>query len=269
VITILLSHERSGSHLLGEFLGASNAVHVYDEVCNANAVDPERHEASFFRFQSELIVRQQPKIFVPSYESQMELGKAYFSFLLSRQDRSNIVVDIKYGHVRNFDWFWTPPFKRPLLFDICRVNGIRVIHLYRENVVDAAISAAVAKQTQVWHSWQLADQNATTKVSINVESVVTEAMLLSEQIRWISKVWMPGTQHRAITYEALTAGIPDDPQGILKETAEFVGGTAPESFAPRLRKLARRHEDQLANLDALKIACERAGLGHFLGAGAA
>ena len=49
MITILLSHERSGSHLLSELLDLFKGVSSVGEVCNARAV-PVEDEESFHRF---------------------------------------------------------------------------------------------------------------------------------------------------------------------------------------------------------------------------
>jgi hypothetical protein len=264
MITVLLSHERSGSHLLGEFLATAANIHMYDEVCNANAVNPSKHEVSFFRFQSNFIRHTGEEYFVPTHSAQMTLGKNYFEFLLARQKNNNIVIDIKYGHVRNFDWFWTPIFRRPLFFDICKDNSIKILHLYRENVVEAAISAAIAQKRQIWHSWQLQSGAENERYSIDPDEVVREALLLREQIHWIRHQWLPGCQNHEITYETLTSSLGSADRDPLDAVARFAGGSAPAQFAPKLKKLGRHPREQLSNADNLRAACEKSGLGNFV-----
>jgi len=52
-LVILLSHERSGSHYLAEMLESGSESISLDEVCNFEAVDPDKSNASFFRFRSD------------------------------------------------------------------------------------------------------------------------------------------------------------------------------------------------------------------------
>jgi hypothetical protein len=249
---------------MGEFLATSTNVHVYDEVCNAHAVDPNHDKASFFRFQSCFVASIGQKYYVPTESNQMLLGERFFKFLLEAQHAEHIVVDIKYGHIRNFDWFWTPLFRRPLLFQICEVNEFQILHLYRDNVVDAAISAAIAEKRQVWHSWQVNEVSGSEKIAIPVEAVVSAATLLREQVKWIKGRWLPGCRHREVTYESFTSSLINGDRKTLDSLASFVGGSAPQHFLPKLQKLGRHPREQLSNADQLRDACEKGGLGAFV-----
>ena len=261
MITLMISHERSGSHLLGELLWATGA-HVYDEVCNAHAVDPKTYPQSFHRFRHDYTLADPDFALAPSLERQVAFDRAYFEHLAALQPDKNVVVDIKYAHIHNFERYWWPVFRRALLFHVCQIADIRVLHLHRVNVLEAAVSAHVSKARQVWHSWQEeAAQRVDDRHELHVATVIEDAQFLVEQTRWIKRC-LPGVTAHEITYEALTHMVASG-EGVA-ELAAFVGGAAPESFEPKLQKLGRPLRETVINYDALADACRAAGLGAYL-----
>ena len=94
----------------------------------------------------------------------------------------DIVVDIKYGHVHNFEWWWCPPLVRPFLFFFCQERDIGIIHLYRENVVEATVSSLIADRRRIWHSWQVKpDSDMKAKHQLAAYDVVRRAKMLQRQ----------------------------------------------------------------------------------------
>ena len=263
---IMLSHERSGSHLLGDYIATLSDVARIDEVCNPATVSPIESPRSFHRFKYEWLVSERDAALMASYSQQCAFVSRYFDFLHNQSGRRKIVVDIKYGHVHNFEWVWNPPFRRPLLFHVAQTDGIGILHLFRHNVLEAAVSAHLAVARQVWHSWEPgAATIAADKQKINVSTVIQHALLLREQNQWIATNWVGGAKYLPITYEDLVASLSAPAnENCLSKISDFLKVAPKESFVPKSTKLARPLPEAVANYDELCLACERAGLADFL-----
>src|SRR5215475_5564753 len=94
--TILLSHERSGSHLLGEYIASLSGATMFDEVCNARSVKPSDGGASYHRFRHEAILRDPQLVLEPTRERHTAFVRSYFDHLSRLRPNKNVVVDIKY-----------------------------------------------------------------------------------------------------------------------------------------------------------------------------
>jgi hypothetical protein len=259
---ILLSHERSGSHLIGEFIATVADFRMYDEVCNPDAVKPTKHTESFFRFRHDALLKDPSMLLAPSSQKHREFVKAYFSYLLSLSRTPKIAVDIKYGHVHNFELFWWPILERPALFNICEQENIRIVHLYRENVVEATVSALVASKRKVWHSWQAGSETAMSRFKLPVHEVVKKARLLEQQTAWF-RDWTGKNAKLAITYEQIASELGKG--GALDKTITgFLGASLKTPFKPRVQKLTPPLREVVENFEELARACNDAGLARFV-----
>jgi len=260
---ILLSHERSGSHFVGEFLSTLADFRMYDEVCNPDAVKPSKHRESFYRFKYEALQVNPNLLMEPTGRSHREFVASYFAYLRSISRYSNIAVDIKYGHVHNFEWHWWPILERPSLFAICQENDFAIVHLYRENVVEATVSAVIAAQRKIWHSWQMGDDTAADQLyKVPVFEIVRRAQLLERQTN-LFKDWTSDNNKMAITYEQASAELGKG--GELDETlTKFMGAPLRKPFEPRVKKLTKPLREVVENFGDLKRACGNAGLARFV-----
>jgi LPS sulfotransferase NodH len=264
MFTIIVSHERSGSHLLAELLKNFGGLRVFDEVCNADAVAPNAGSASFHWFRLDWAKKYPDLAMRPSFGNVRDFGRAYFDYLAEKAPAKNCAVDIKYGHLHNFDPAWHPVFRRPMLFTLCETMPMKVIHLYRENVVEATVSAHIAEATKVWHSWQAdAKPELPTTHRLNIWQVVRDSVLLREQTKWISENWLQDTDNFKITYDTLSR-VANEGGPEIAQLAKFVGGKEVKPFAPKLKKLGQKLQDSVSNYAELVAACESAGLGQFL-----
>jgi hypothetical protein len=114
-LVIMLSHERSGSHFVADMLKSSAKLVSVDEVCNFNAVDPYKSKLSFFRFRHECQQKNPEFAYRPDYDNLTAFCDSYFAHLLSSTKVERVLVDIKYGHVHNFEIGWWPSESRPFL----------------------------------------------------------------------------------------------------------------------------------------------------------
>jgi hypothetical protein len=261
-VIILLSHERSGSHLLGEYLNSLENVKVYDEVCNPDAIKPLKERASFFRFRYEAVQADPSLSLEPTIEKHAAFVRSYFEYLASLRSEQTIVIDIKYGHVHNFEWCWWPILERPLLLRLCESANFGVLHLFRNNVVEAVASAMIADKTKVWHSWEASSQGGSKTIKLPAQIVARQAKLLERQNNWF-KGWIGKNRKLSVTYEALAAKLGQDAD-FDSQLAEFVGGKRRESFSPRHQKVTRPLPEVIENYADVVRACEEAGLTEHL-----
>lgn len=261
---ILISHERSGSHLVAEAMHAFGLIQRVDEVCNIGAVSPLNSALSFHRFQYDWAQENRDEFLMQKFEDRRKFVDAYFNFLADKFPKADVLVDIKYGHFHNFDPFWHPVFSTPMLFEVLKAPGFKTIHLSRRNVVEAAVSGEVADVRGVWHSWQegaAAKQEQTHQ--LDVGRVVKRAKLLKMQNRWISEEWLSGVDAKSVQYESFVDSLNGDRKE-LDDLATFLSKTADPEWLPTLKKLGKPLRETVENYDELARACDAAGLGEFL-----
>lgn len=262
MIAVLLSHERSGSHLVGEFV-ASLGFRMLDEVCNPNAVNPFTEDRSWLRYRADWTEANREVALKPGYRDHMAFLEGYFTHLRQGSDRP-VAVDIKYGHIHNFESFWKPVFQRPILFEALEAFDIPIVHLHRRNVVETAVSAEIAEQRRVWHSWQQKDAGeAERSFTLPVGRIVSEAALYRQQADWIGGHWIGQARAFDLVYEDVVAALAGEGD-VLDRLAAFLGSRRNLAWAPRLQKLGRPLDRQVENYAELKAACAAAGLAEFL-----
>jgi len=263
---ILLSHERSGSHFFGEFLSTLAGFRMFDEVCNPDAVRPAKHIESFHRFRYEAIEKNPLLLLEPSVQRHREFVRDYFAYLLSIARAPNFAVDIKYGHVQNFEWCWWPILERPSLFSICEDNDIGIVHLYRGNVVEATVSSMIANHRKIWHSWQIKeDSDTNTPVRLPAYEVARKAKLLQQQTN-LFKDWTARNKKLAVTYEQVAAELGKGGE-LDSSVTQFLGTQLKRSFQPRVQKLTQPLHAAVENFEELQKVCTEAGLGSFVSGG--
>lgn len=256
MLTFIVSHERSGSHLLAEAIASFSGVRVFDEVCNPHAVPPDDRPESLHAFRSNWFRARPDHLRHPSFVKQMDLNEAFFLHLQALAAPNSAVADVKYAHIHNFEEVWWPLFRRPSFFFACQRFGIRIIHLHRLNTLEAAVSAQIASKRKLWHSWQKNDENLPEgKVDLPIDAVVSDALLLIDQARWISSHWLAGVEHIEVSYEDLTRSVVDGNDAFFRVIASHVGGLNVALFKPNLQKLGKPLAESIANYEAFASAC--------------
>jgi LPS sulfotransferase NodH len=260
---ILLSHERSGSHLVGEYLRSLTGFRMFDEVCNPDAIKPKRHAESFFRFKYDYIMKHSELLLEPTRQGYSQFVQAYLDHLLKLAAPQNAVVDIKYGHIQNFEAWWWPMLERPSLLNICETARVGVLHLFRENTVEATVSSMIADKRKVWHSWQVKPDTAMDrKFELPAREVVRKAKVLEREIHWVRE-WVRTNNMLEITYERVSAELGRG--GALDAALTNFLGSAPKGpFNPRVQKLGRSMREMVENFGELKAACDSAGMDHLV-----
>ena len=261
-LTLQLSHDRSGSHYLGSFVRALPGYRMVDEICNPEAVDPESNPLSFFGY------RHRRSADSPDFELRRRtdvntaLFDQYFSFVLAQSSGKSVVIDIKYGHVHNFEIAWWPIFRKPFLFEYAQSRRLKMIHLSRWNSLETVISGEVAESRRMWHA--IAEKPAASEsdaITVNCRRVLEQVLQLNQQKEAFSK-WSRGARCLTLLYEELTD--PAIGAECRARIAKFLGTGAPASFVSPYRKVTPALHHIVRNWEELSDFCRVNGLTHYL-----
>jgi hypothetical protein len=261
-LALLVSHDRSGSHYLGSYIRSLPNYRMVDEVCNEQAVDPVSNPLSFFGFRhklaadnSDYALRRRPDVVAA-------LLDAYFSFVLLQSEAKRVAIDIKYGHVHNFEIAWWPIFRRPFLFEYAQSRRIKVIHLSRWNSLETVVSGEVAERRKLWHA--VGDKPQATEadaIAIDCKRMHDQIALLNEQKAAFDK-WIHGARSLSVLYEDMTN--PWSGEDCRARIASFLGGKAPKEFSSPYRKVTPPMAKIVRNWAEVSLYCRENGMAQYL-----
>lgn len=259
----LISHERSGSHYLADMLVSSAEVHYFDEVCNFNAINPDVSPISFFRFRREAQVSDPDIALRPSPESNTRLIDAYLHHLWGLgKGKKKIFLDIKYGHVHNFEIGWWPSERRPFLLQYLEKSGIKIIHLTRRDSLAAVVSGILADKARVWHRKGDKPREPAPAARIPAQKAVHEALAL-EREKENFFAWLATNATINVEYEDLAASR----QRVMTQVCEFVGVRSPAKFESSYRKVTPPLREVVENYDDIVKLAQSLGNGRLRFAG--
>lgn len=256
-LIFLLSHERSGSHLLAGYL-KNFGITTSDEVCNNQGKEEPFSRTQFSAFLEET-AKSQTKFLYRTSAGVQRLIRDYFNHLeRCFGSRSQTLVDVKYGHLHNFSSFWSMPGWTPDLIAQVTQAGHQIIHLYREDLFSTIVSNFVAHSRQLWNMAETAEQtpeaeHAQHQLTLHPKEFFRWAWALSESIRltrWT--LHFDHIDHLEIRYEEIKPG------NLTDETASRIAGyleleNADKSkFIPQTKKMTAKPEQIIANYEELR-----------------
>jgi hypothetical protein len=261
-IVLLISHERSGSHFLASYIRALANNRTVDEVCNEGAVDPATNPMSFFGFRHKR-AQQNPEFGLrrnPAVVSR--LLDEYFAFVAASGEGANTTIDVKYGHVHNFEVGWWPVLRRPFLFEYVKKNEIRIIHLSRWNTLETVISGYVAESRKVWHSiGDNPDAQLSDAITVNPRRLADQIARLNEQKSSFFR-WTRELRCLTISYEELVH--PDIGVEARARIASFLDADPLTGFQSSYRKVTPGMEMVVRNWEEVQEFCRDHQLAHYL-----
>jgi hypothetical protein len=224
---ILISHERSGSHYVSDMLMAASTIQSVDEVCNFNAVNPESSKASFLGFKREAGISNPDIVLRPSPSSMGELLGLYLGRLQGLvKPEKQILIDVKYGHVHNFEIGWWPSERRPFLLQWLEQRDIKIVHLSRRDSLAATVSGYIADKRRVWHRKTGDEVPATPPVRVPVQRMVHEALLLEgEKQNFVN--WLAGNRCFHLEYETVAG---EGRDSVMNQLCSFLAIPPPVEF---------------------------------------
>lgn len=248
-LVVLLSHERSGSHYLAEMLASGGDLVSLDEVCNFNAVAPEKSKTSYFGFRRQWQEAHPDLAMRPDAAAAGCFLDDWLSHILALTPAAKVLLDIKYGHVHNFEPGWWPSEHRPYLVKYLDRRRVAVIHLVRRNTIEAVVSALAAEKAGVWHRRAGANHTAPAKMRVPVPNVVHRALLLQrERENFVS--WLAGARCFDIAYEDIreSGAVKND---VLSRLCDYLGIRA-SRFTSTLERMTPPIRDLVENYGELR-----------------
>lgn len=245
-VVVLLSHERSGSHLLKHLLEANPKVSTTGEICNLDYVT-EADETSFFLFRNNLS-RFHPEILSPFQDCMDVVLDGYFHKLKTTLSSEVILVDIKYGHVHNLSAYWMGHGWDNTFIAYLKSRNVKVVHLYRRNVFSAVASAHLSNALRQWSSDKGIVEDA--RVPIPKDVFFSQLVgLASEVITWrhrLKPLSVFSLSYEEVSDSAAT-GYP-----IVLELGRFLGLTPDWSPSAADKKMSPPIEELVTNFGELK-----------------
>ncbi len=261
-LALLVSHDRSGSHYLGSFVRALPGHRMVDEVCNEQAIDPVKDPLSFLGYRYRRSLEHADYGLRRRADVVSALLDEYFAFVLAQSDGKRVVIDIKYGHVHNFEIAWWPVFRKPFLFEYAQSRKMKVVHLSRWNSLETVVSGEVAEQRKQWHA--IGDRAQATEadaIMIDCRRILDQILLLNQQKDAFAK-WTQGTKCLAVLYEDLTG--PSSGQNCRARIANFLGDKEPQVFESPYLKVTPPLQQIVRNWPEVAIFCRDNGLAQYL-----
>lgn len=265
-LVVMLSHERSGSHFVANMLRSSGKLVSVDEVCNFNAVDPSRSRLSFFRFRHEYQLKNPELAYRPESQSLTAFCDRYFAHLLASTKAAKVLVDIKYGHVHNFEIGWWPSETRPFLAKYLESRNVAILHLVRRDPVAATVSNFVAKKTGVWHrhaemsGGQETPETQRKKYTVPSKKIVHDALALQRENDNFFD-WLSTNRCCHIAYEDCSRE--SHRKDTMKAVFGFLGLGPQADYPSSLVKVTPPLKDVVENYDELQHAIGLFGQGRL------
>lgn len=261
-LTLLISHDRSGSHYLGSYIRSLPQQTMTDEVCNEQALDPVRDSLSFFGFRYRRSLEDPDYSLRRSPSVVSKLLDEYFAFALESSPPGGVTIDVKYGHVHNFEAAWWPIFRKPFLFEYAGSRGLKVIHLCRWNTLETIISGEVAEARKVWHAvGQQKPAGPADAVDVNTRHLARQIQMLNEQKAAIFR-WTKSLRCLPLLYEELID--PVQGRACRERIAEFLGSAPPKEFSSPYRKVTPPIHLVIRNWAEVSTFCRENELSHYL-----
>jgi hypothetical protein len=251
-VIVLLCHERSGSHYFKELISSHPSLEATAEVCNYAATQ-SHYKLGYFRFRNSLFL-QRPELMAPTLENMQEILDMYFSFIRSCATKNFILLDLKYGHVPNFNGFWSASGWPPAFMGYLKSRDIPVVHLYRRNVFEAVASSLRANKTKVWNA---AKKDTVGDISLRIDP----KMMFFRLSGWAHEIcawryYLRALRHCEVTYEDLC--LPADLRNAhLNRIVSFLGQSTDWTPKSTLSKVSPDVATYVINYDELRTLAER------------
>jgi hypothetical protein len=194
----------------------------------------------------------------PSEETNTRLLDAYLQHLSdAAQDTSKLLVDIKYGHVHNFEQGWWPSEWRPFLLMYLEKREIKIIHLTRRDSLAAVVSGHVADNRRVWHKMAGEPAPLLPKARIGAMRAVNEALALErEKEKFFA--WLRPNTCFPMTYEEL-ADSDASRHDVMIRLCNFLEIRIPAEFRSVYLRVTPSLPEAVENYDELVQASHELG----------
>lgn len=245
-ICLLLAVERSGTHLLRSLLGNVRGVVAPGEVCNATVPQNRNAKTSYFRYRQQAYL-ENPELFFPTEPVQRKFLDGYMDSLRSSYPGKKLVVlDVKYAHVHNFNFFWWDPLEKPYLIQYAKRQRLKILHLVRRKVYRTAISGFYAGETGIWRA-KSEEETRQIRITVDLEKLQKKALGIARTIARFED-WLSGSPHLQVDYEDLT----ENREHVLESLQSYLGLKHEIVDEPGFVKTTPPLEETIENYDEIE-----------------
>lgn len=239
---LIISAQRSGSTLIRTMLDSHPAISCYGEVF----LPTYRKQYSFYNYLSQAGHSKVVSVILRS-----PLVTTFLDQLYSAKQSVAIGFKIMYDQASY------RPYKFPMVLTYARKNGIKVIHLVRENSFRVCLSRQFARASKTYHISETQNQSALT---IDIPLLLSEIKLLEQKKSWCRSK-LKRLDSIEVCYETFIANKPNESVRILN----FIGvDESLELHSPLQKVLTAPINEAVINYTELSLAIKNAGYGKFL-----
>ncbi len=249
-VVLLIGHERAGTNLLRSILQTHSDICCYGEICNCgDGIEAAKaFTANFFNYKVKAYTADESMIY-PVEEHQERLLKGYFEDLCQNSGSRVILVDIKYGHIHNFNTFWTSWLGTPFLLRFVTEKNIRVIHLYRKNLLEAVCSTFLAQARSVWNT-DKPEELENVRIHVDPARAKRRVSVLDHEKEMIMG-YLPNYQTLTLVYEQMLVEGVLNPM-VSEALARFLGVSEEWNAVPKLVKVSPPLSEYVENYDEFR-----------------
>lgn len=244
-ICLLLAAERSGTHLLRSLLANVRGVVAPGEICNATVAQNRTAKSSFFRYRQQACLDDH-EFFFATEPVQRKLLDGFIEQLRSAYTgRTLLVLDVKYAHVHNFNFFWWDPLDSPYLLQYAKRSRLKIIHLIRREVYRTAISGFYANETGVWRA-RSERETRQIRIVVDPDKLQKKAGLVALTIGRFDD-WLSRVPHLHVDYEDLL----ENREAVLQSLQSYLGLKHEIADRPGFVKTTPPLEDSIENFSEI------------------
>lgn len=144
---IVVGQQRSGTTVFIWSLSKSPEIQTFGEVFHDAALD---QKSNYFNFLRSFDCEPELK-FLPAAEYRRTLFDEYMKRVFSLAGSQVPLLDVKYNSWHHLNTYWHNEEERSNLLQLVMERGYAVLHLYRRNVFEQALSMFYAQQRGAYH----------------------------------------------------------------------------------------------------------------------
>jgi len=216
---LVIGTQRTGTTVLRETLNSNPAIALSGEVFlgDPGGFDEFATKAGWSRPEDYLAAERQILAFLKHLADSADASMKVFG------------IDVKYSQLRAISPRHQPLSALPALVQFLRLAGVRVIHVVRENVLQAALSEHIAEARAIWHHRGRESIGQTVKIDCRK---LFELMQIKRGDRQMFTALMDGhSRMMTVEYDRISKGLAQrDAEGtligetnLIFEIAEFLG----------------------------------------------
>ncbi|MCB9885307.1 MAG: hypothetical protein H6838_07435 [Planctomycetes bacterium] len=144
---VVVGQQRSGTTVFVWSLGTSPEIQSFGEVFHDAERDRDYNYFNFLqRFECDAEVK-----YLPDEQYRRTLFDEYMKRIYALADTQVPLLDVKYNSWHHLNTYWHNEEERPNLLGLMIERGYAILHLWRRNVFEQALSMRYAEQRNAYH----------------------------------------------------------------------------------------------------------------------